>query len=155
MNLASFNAIIRLYHVTHRTSNLLTILSEYAGEGTQELAAMWKDINAAVEKHLSRNAIGAREMKSETYDALADFNCGIDVALESLTVLAQKGIWTADYVQQQREIFEQHRAGVNRLAHNRLQASATEDEEHFGKMRETTARRLRGEQTVEGLPPKS
>lgn len=92
-------------------------------------------------------------MKSETYDALADFNRGIDVALESLTALAKKGVWSADYADQQREIFEQHRAGVNRRAHNKLQANVAEDENHFAKMRKTTEKRMRGEQTVEGLPP--
>ncbi|HLJ30494.1 MAG TPA: hypothetical protein VKY85_27570 [Candidatus Angelobacter sp.] len=91
-------------------------------------------------------------MKAEIYNALAGFNRGIDVALESLTILAQEGVWNADYVQQQREIFEQHRASVNRLAHNKLQSRETEDEDHFGKLCETTERRLRGEQTIEGLP---
>lgn len=91
-------------------------------------------------------------MKSETYNALAALNRGADLMLESLTILQQEGIWDEDYVQQQREILEHCRAGMNRRAHNRLQTRETEDELDYGKMAETTARRLKGEQTVEGLP---
>ena len=82
-------------------------------------------------------------MKSEIYNALAGFNRGIDVALESLIILEHEGIWNGDYVQQQREILEQHRAGVNRLAHNKLQTREGDDEEHFAKMRATTEARLK------------
>lgn len=84
-------------------------------------------------------------MKSEIYNAFAAFNRGIDTALESLTILHQEGVWSEDYAQQQREIFEQHRASVNRFAHNKLQFRETEDEDHYSKMREATEKRLRGE----------
>lgn len=94
-------------------------------------------------------------MKSETYNALAALNRGSDLMLESLKILQQEGIWSAEYVQQQTEILEQHRAGMNRFAHNKLQSRETEDEDHYSKMRETTAKRLRGEQTIEGPPDKS
>jgi hypothetical protein len=114
---------------------------------------LWAEINFAVGNRLASDEpnTGAT-MKSETYNALAGLNRGADMMLESLTILQQEGVWDADYVQQQREILEHHRAGMNRLAHNRLQSRETEDELDYGKMRETTARRLKGEQTVEGLP---
>lgn len=47
------------------------------------------------------------------YDALAALNRGFDAALESLTILQQGGVISADYVQQQREIAEGVRAGMN------------------------------------------
>lgn len=82
-------------------------------------------------------------MKFETYNALASFNRCIDAALESLVLLEQEGIWNADYVQQQREILEQHRAGINGVVHNKLQTRERDDEEHFGKMRAATEARLK------------
>jgi|SRR5579864_8714600 len=96
----------------------------------------------------------SKPMKAETYNAHAGLNRGCDVMLESLTILKEQGVVTADYVQQQLEILEEIRAGMNALIHNKMQTRERDDEDHFGKMRETTARRLRGEQTVEGLPPK-
>jgi hypothetical protein len=90
-------------------------------------------------------------MKSEIYNALAVMNRGCGMVLESIEALQKQGLWNADYVQQQREILEQHRAGMNRLAHNKLQARETEDEDYYSKMRQTTERLLRDEQTVEGL----
>lgn len=46
-----------------------------------------------------------------------------------------------------------HATTINRRAHNRMQGRETEDELDYAKMRENTARQLRGEQTIEGLPP--
>lgn len=75
-------------------------------------------------------------MKSSTYSALCQLNFGIDVAIEALSAMKNEGIWDDAYVHQKREILEHHRAGINRYAHNRLQASATEDEELVRHMEE-------------------
>jgi hypothetical protein len=91
-------------------------------------------------------------MKSKIYDAHASLNAGCDLTLESLTTLQQEGVLTADYVQQQTEILEEIRAGMNARIHNKMQSREREDEDHYGKMRATTARRMRGEQTIEGPP---
>lgn len=82
-------------------------------------------------------------MKAEIYNALAALNRGFDVALESLTILQQEGVISADYVQKQREIAEEVRAGMNTVIINRLQAREVEDREHYAKMRIATEARLR------------
>lgn len=82
-------------------------------------------------------------MKAEIYNALAALNRGFDVALESLTILQQEGVISADYLQQQREIGEEIRAGMNSVIINRLQTREVEDREHYAKMRIATEGRLR------------
>lgn len=82
-------------------------------------------------------------MKAEIYNALAALNRGFEVALESLTILQQEGVISADYLQQQREIAEEIRAGTNSVIINRLQGREVEDREHFGKMRIATEARLK------------
>lgn len=83
--------------------------------------------------------------KSETYNAHAGLNRGCDVMLESLAILKEQGVVTADYVQQQLEILEETRSAMNGHIHNVMQTRERDDQDHYGKMRETTARRLRGE----------
>lgn len=91
-------------------------------------------------------------MKSETYNAHAGLSRGYDLMLESLVILKEQGIITVEYVQQQLEILEELRSGMNGHIHNILQTRERDDQDHYGKMRETTARRMRGQQTIEGLP---
>lgn len=93
-------------------------------------------------------------MKCETYNAQAGLNRGCDLMLESLTILKEQGVITMDYVQQQLEILEEIRSGMNRHLHNILQSRERDDENHYGKMRENTALRLR-EQVSEGPPARS
>ena len=52
-------------------------------------------------------------MKAEIYNALATLNCSFDVALESLKVLQEEGVIKAEYVQRQKEVLEEIRAGIN------------------------------------------
>lgn len=82
-------------------------------------------------------------MKAEIYNALAALNRGFDMAGESLTILQQEGIITADYVQQQTEIAEEIRANINTLILNRLQIRESDDRDHFAMMRSATEARLR------------
>ena len=63
--------------------------------------------------------------------------------LESLTILEQEGVITAEYVQQQKESAETLRAGINTVILNRLYAREVADREHFGKMRSKTEERLK------------
>lgn len=74
-------------------------------------------------------------MKSESYDALAAINRGFDEALKSLTILKAEGVLTADYVQQQTEVAEELRAGLNYMILNKLERRENDDRDHFGKMR--------------------
>jgi len=82
-------------------------------------------------------------MKAGIYDALAALNRGFDATLESLKVLQQEGVVTADYAQQQMEIIEEIRAGMNGLILNRLETRERDDCDHFSKMRSATEARLK------------
>jgi len=83
-------------------------------------------------------------MKSDIYNALAAINRGFDVTLESLVILQQEGVVTADYVQQQKEITEEFRAGINQVILNiKLEALERDDRDHFGKMRVDNEARLK------------
>ena len=84
-------------------------------------------------------------MKSEIYNALAAINRGFDVTLESLTILKAEGVLTAEYVQQQTEVAEELRAGLNHMILDKLQSREREDWARFGKMRLTTEATLKQE----------
>lgn len=74
-------------------------------------------------------------MKAEIYNALASLNHGFDVVLESLKVLQEEGVLTADYLQDNSVFVEELRAGINHMIVEKLAARETEDWAHFGKMR--------------------
>ena len=82
-------------------------------------------------------------MKSEIYNALAAINRGFDVMLESLTILETEGLLSADYLQQQREIAEEVRAGLNHTVLGKMLVREEDDWAHFGKMRVATEARLK------------
>jgi hypothetical protein len=82
-------------------------------------------------------------MKSEIYNALAAINRGFDAALESLTILQQDGILTAEYIQQQSEMAEEIRSGLNHAILEKLEEREKADWGHFGKMRVETGERLK------------
>lgn len=82
-------------------------------------------------------------MKAEIYNALAAINRSFAVTLESLTILKTEGVLSADYVQQQAEITEEIRAGLNHMILEKLKRREREDWEHFGKMRTETEARLK------------
>ena len=76
-------------------------------------------------------------MKAEIYNALASLNRGFDVVLESLKVLQEEGVLTADYVQDNSVFVEELRAGINHMIVEKLAYRETDDWAHFGKMRIT------------------
>jgi len=82
-------------------------------------------------------------MKADIYNSLAAINHSFDVTLESLKALQQEGVVTAEYLQQQMEIAEELRAGINALILNRLQTREIDDRDHFGTMRIATETRLK------------
>jgi hypothetical protein len=81
-------------------------------------------------------------MKSEIYNALASLNRSFDVIRESIVILQQEGVVSTAYLQQQAEITEEVRAGINSVIHNKLQTRELEDREHYAKMRSATEIRL-------------
>ena len=94
-------------------------------------------------------------MKAEAYNALACLNRSFEVALESMNVLQQEGVLSADFVQDQTIVTEELRAVINFMIAQRFTSREREDCEHFGKMRENIEKRRRGEQTISNLPPET
>jgi len=82
-------------------------------------------------------------MKAAVYDALSNLNRGFDSALESLKLLQEEGIITAEYVQRETEIVEELRSGINALVLNKLEDREKDDRDHFGKMKIATEARLK------------
>jgi len=82
-------------------------------------------------------------MKSGIYDALAAINRGFDLALESLTILQNEGVLSAEYIQDQTPFIELLRADLNYMIVHKLSARETEDREHYRKMRDTILARLK------------
>ena len=82
-------------------------------------------------------------MKGEIYNALAAINRSFDVALESLTILRDEGILTADYLEDQKALTEELRAGVNHMIVDKLQSREAADWAHFGQMRLTIEAKAR------------
>lgn len=74
-------------------------------------------------------------MKSKLYNALATLNQGFDVAMESLMALKAGGVLAGEYVQQQTEIAEELRAGINHMILDKLERREAEDWAHYGQMR--------------------
>ena len=84
-------------------------------------------------------------MKSEIYNALAAINRGFDMTLESFAVLQQAGVLDTAYVQQQTEITEEIRAGLNHMILDKMESREEDDWANFGKMRRDTEARLQTE----------
>ena len=85
-------------------------------------------------------------MKRAIYDSLYTINEAFEQIPEHLKKLNELGVITAEYVQSQRVHSEELRAGINAMILNKLQTRELADREHFGKMRETTEARLKGEE---------
>ena len=82
-------------------------------------------------------------MKSEFYNALASLNRYFDAAVESLMILKAEGVLAEEYVQQQTEIMEELRAGINHMILDKLEGREAEDWAHYGQMRSATEMRLK------------
>ena len=90
-------------------------------------------------------------MKAAAYDALASLKRSFDAALESMKILHQEGVLSADFVQDQTVVTEELRAVINFMIAQRFASRESEDCDHFGKMRENIEKRRRGKQTIKGL----
>lgn len=90
-------------------------------------------------------------MKAEAYNALASLNRSFDVVLESMNVLHQEGVLSAEFVHDQTIVTEELRAVINYMIAQRFTSREREDCEHFGKMRENIEKQRRGEQTSKDL----
>lgn len=82
-------------------------------------------------------------MKDEIYNALATLNRGFGLVLESLKIMEQQGIVTAEYVQQQTEIAEEFRASLNHMVLDKMISREEDDWANFGKLKIATEARLK------------
>lgn len=82
-------------------------------------------------------------MKAEIYNALACLNRSFDVVLESLSILREEGVVSVEYVQEQTEIVEEIRSGLNTLVLNELHGREIEDRQPYAKMRSMTEAQLK------------
>jgi len=76
-------------------------------------------------------------MKAESYNALASLNRGFDVVLESLKILQEEGVLSAEFVHDQTIMTEELRAVHNYMIAQKFTSREAEDCDHFGKMRVT------------------
>jgi hypothetical protein len=82
-------------------------------------------------------------MKDEIYNALAALNRGFGMVLESLKMLQEEGVVTADYVQRQTVLAQELRAGMNQVLLNKLETRERDDRDHFSKMRVNDEARMK------------
>jgi hypothetical protein len=73
-------------------------------------------------------------MKTAIYESLCAINQGFGMIPENLEKLRDAGVITPEYVETQRVLTEELRAGINSMILNQQQAREVEDREHYGKM---------------------
>jgi hypothetical protein len=91
-------------------------------------------------------------MKSEIYNALASLGRGFDVSIESLKLLHEQGVISEEFASDNSVRIQLLWADINWMIVHKMNSREMEDREHFGKMLEAIEKRLRGEQTIGGLP---
>jgi hypothetical protein len=74
-------------------------------------------------------------MKRAIYDSLYTINEAFEQIPEHLEKLRNLGVITTEYVEEQRIVSEELRAGINHMILNRQQTREIADREHFGQMR--------------------
>ncbi len=83
-------------------------------------------------------------MKSEIYNALASLNRGFDVILESLKILQEEGVITAEYASEQNVLIQEMWSGINHMVVNKLHDRERGDRQHFSRMRQQIEERRKG-----------
>jgi hypothetical protein len=74
-------------------------------------------------------------MKRGIYDSLAAINQGFSAVPDNLETLRDLGVITPEYVEHQRVLVEELRAGINSMILNQQQVRELEDRDHYGKMK--------------------
>lgn len=92
------------------------------------------------------------DKKAKIYHSVAALNESFNTILLSLAILQAEEVISAEYLQEQTELVEELRAGVNTTVTIKRHSSEAEDWHYFGKMREATEKRLRGKNSIEGRP---
>lgn len=92
------------------------------------------------------------DAKATMYGAISAINSGFDSILTALQTLHGQEAISADYMQEQMEIAEELRAGINTTVTGNRHRTEAEDWHRFGKLRATTEKRLKGEDISGSLP---
>jgi hypothetical protein len=86
------------------------------------------------------------EAKTEIYEAMAVINRAFQQIIGAIAKLENKGIVSPDYLQDQEIITRDLWARINCQILTGIIAHESDDREHYGKMRATLERRIRGRQ---------
>jgi hypothetical protein len=86
------------------------------------------------------------ETKAEVYDTLAVINRAFEQVISALGKLHKLGVLSDDYVQDQDTITNDLWARINTQILKNVSEREEDDRTHYGKMRATIERRIRGRQ---------
>jgi hypothetical protein len=86
------------------------------------------------------------EAKAEAYEAMAAVNHAFQQIVSALTSLEARSMISADYLQDQQIIIRDIWARTNCQILAGLAVHEAEDRDHYGRMRATLERRIRGRQ---------
>jgi hypothetical protein len=88
----------------------------------------------------------ANERKTVIYEAMASLSRSFEHIISAMGRLEKVGIVSSDYVQDQEIIASELWAKINCHILVSITQNETDDRDHFGKMRATLEKRIRGRQ---------
>jgi hypothetical protein len=86
------------------------------------------------------------EAKAEIYETWAALNRAFEQIISGLARLEKRGVLSGDYVQDQNTIANDLWARINCQIMEDMNRREMDDRSHYGKMRATLERRIRGRQ---------
>ena len=86
------------------------------------------------------------ELKAEVYETWAVINRAFEQIITALDKMEKKGVLNGDYVQDQSIITNDLWAKINCQILTNVNTRELDDRNHYGKMRATLERRIRGRQ---------
>ena len=88
----------------------------------------------------------AHENKAAIYETWATINCAFEQIVSGLAKLEKQGVLSSDYVQDQDTITNNLWAKINTQIMADVSRREEDDRDHYGKMRATIEKRIRGRQ---------
>ena len=95
---------------------------------------------------MEADEMGLHETKAEVYETLAVINRAFEQIISALGTLHKLGVLSDDYIQDQDTITNDIWAKVNTQIIKKVSERELDDLNHYGKMRATIERRIRGRQ---------
>ena len=86
------------------------------------------------------------DVKAEMYETLAVINRAFQQIIKAVARLAERGVLSDDYVQEQDTLTNDIWTRINSKILVRVNEREADDRSHYGKMRATIERRIRGRQ---------